>query len=188
MNKLFCKNRNEWRKWLEQNNESQNEVWLVYYKKHTKKPTVIYNEAVEEALCYGWIDSIVKRVDDKTYMQKYTPRNDNSIWSLVNKDRVEKLIKEGKMTNAGLKKVEVAKANGQWEKAYSSQKDIEIPDYLKKAFKENKTAWNNFSKFAKSYQNNYIGWVVSAKRVETVEKRVKIVIERSEKNLKPGMV
>ncbi|MBU8893715.1 MAG: YdeI/OmpD-associated family protein [Bacteroidales bacterium] len=188
METIFCKNRDEWRAWLINNHAFSSEIWLIYYKKHTKKPTVAYNDAVEEALCFGWIDSIVKRIDDETYMQKYTPRKRNSIWSLVNKKRVEKMISEGKMTKIGLDQVDIAKKNGHWEKAYSSNTNIEIPNYLEKALKANKTAWENFNNFAKSYKNIYVGWVVSAKRQETKEKRISVVVARSEKNKKPEML
>ena len=157
-------------------------------KKHTKKSTVAYNDAVEEALCFGWIDSIVKRIDDETYKQKYTPRKNNSIWSLVNKKRAEKMVSEGQMTKAGFDKIEIAKKNGQWEKAYTSLKKVDMPDYLKKALKANRIAWKNFDNFANSYQNMYIGWVTAAKRPETRDKRINEVIKRSEKNQKPGMI
>ena len=87
METLYCKNRDDWRIWLEKNYQSEQEIWLIYYKKHTKKPTVTYNDAVEEAICFGWIDSLVKTIDQDTYMQKYTPRKSKSLWSLVNKNR-----------------------------------------------------------------------------------------------------
>jgi uncharacterized protein YdeI (YjbR/CyaY-like superfamily) len=185
---IQCKNRAEWRLWLENNHISVKEIWLIYYKKHTKKETVNYNEAVEEALCFGWIDSTVKRIDDETYMQRYTPRKTKSIWSLVNKNRVIKLIEQKKMTKAGLALVEIAKKNGEWDKAYSTQKDIELPDYLEAALKKNPKALTNFLNFAQSYRNQYINWVTNAKRTETREKRIAIVIDRSDKNLKSEML
>lgn len=188
METVYCKNRDDWRAWLEQNHALTDEIWLVYFKKHTKKETVTYAEAVEEALCFGWIDSLIKRIDDQTYMQKYTPRKKNSLWSLVNKNRVKKLIKEGKMTPTGMEQVEIAKKNGMWEKAYSAKKDIEIPDFFEKELKKNKQAFTYFFNLAKSYQNQYLGWILSAKREETRQKRIKIVIERCEKNQKPGLV
>ncbi len=188
METLFCKNRDEWRIWLEQNHTIETEIWLIYFKKHTKKPTVTYNEAVEEALCFGWIDSLVKRIDDETYMQKYTPRKPNSVWSLANKKRVEKMIKENQMTNAGMGKVELAKKNGWWERAYSSKTKFEMPQELLKALKTNHTAFKNFYNFSPSNQNNYIGWVISVKREETIKRRIEFVVDRSEKNLKPGMM
>jgi uncharacterized protein YdeI (YjbR/CyaY-like superfamily) len=188
METLFCKNRDEWRIWLEQNHSIETEIWLIYFKKHTKKPTVTYNEAVEEALCFGWIDSLVKRIDEETYMQKYTPRKPNSVWSLANKKRVEKMISKKKMTKAGIELVEIAKKNGWWEKAYSSKTEFEMPQELLKALKANPIAFKNFYNFPPSSQNNYIGWVKSAKRAETIKRRISFVVERSNKNLKPGMM
>ncbi len=188
METLFCENRSKWREWLKKNHLSKKEIWLIYYKKHTKKPTVVYNEAVEEALCFGWIDSTVKRINEETYMQKYTPRNARSLWSLVNKNRVIKLIREKKMNKAGLELVEIAKKNGQWEKAYSSKDKLEMPKNLLSALKANPLAFENFNKFSPSNQQNYFGWVISAKREETIQKRIKAVVSRSEKNKKPGML
>ena len=188
MDTIYCKNRDDWRGWLQQNHALSDEIWLIYFKKHTKKETVRYAEAVEEALCFGWIDSLVKRIDDETYMQKYTPRKKNSLWSLVNKNRTKKLIKEGKMTTAGMEQIEIAKKNGKWMKAYSSKKVIEMPEFFEKELKKDSRAFTNFFNFAKSYQNQYLGWILSAKREETRQKRVKIVLERCHKNQEPGMI
>lgn len=106
MNKtLYVTNRDDWRAWLNKNHKTEKEVWLIYYKNHTGKPTIPYDVAVEEALCFGWIDSIVKRIDDERYMQKFTPRKTNSNWSELNKKRVKKMIKEGRMTEAGMAKI-----------------------------------------------------------------------------------
>ncbi|MCB2196256.1 MAG: YdeI/OmpD-associated family protein [Bacteroidetes bacterium] len=188
METIHCKNRDEWRSWLAQNHKSSDGIWLIYYKKHTKKETVVYNEAVEEALCFGWIDSLIKRIDDQTYMQKYTPRKKNSKWSLVNKKRVEKLIDQGKMTKAGMQEVELARKNGTWDKAYSAKREVKVPDFFKEELQKNKQAYTNFYNFAQSYQNQYLGWILSAKRDETKQKRIQIVIQRCANNQKPGMV
>lgn len=188
METIFCRNRAEWRLWLEQNHKTEREIWLIYYKKHTKKETVVYGEAVEEALCYGWIDSTVKRIDNDSYMQKYTPRKEKSKWSLINKNRVLKLTESNKMTPAGNRMVEIAKKNGEWEKAYSTNQNIQLPDYLKNELIKNQQGWQNFQNFAKSYQNQYINWVSSAKRPETREKRIQIVISNCRKNIKPSIV
>lgn len=187
-NAIHFENRDAWRTWLEANHDKETEIWLVYYKKHTQKPSVQYEEAVQEAICFGWIDSIVKRIDDEKYMQKYTPRKPNSIWSQLNKKRAEKMIKEGRMTDAGRAKIEEAKENGQWDKATSSKRTFAMPPDLKKALKGNQAAWDNFTSFTKSQQNMYIGWVVSAKREETRERRIREVVKRSALNQKPGMM
>ncbi len=188
MEKLFFKNKEEWRAWLEKNHALSTEIWLVYFKKHTKKPTVTYNEAVDEALCFGWIDSTVKRIDEETYMQKYTPRKEKSMWSLVNTKKVEILISQDKMTKAGLNKINIAKKNGQWDKAYSTAKQVEMPKELETALKNNSIAFKNFFNFSPSNQKEYKRWVLAAKRPETIHKRIKVVIERSEMNIKPGML
>ncbi len=185
---LYVKDRNEWRSWLEKNYNSKSEIWLIYYKKHSSKPRIPYDDAVEEALCFGWIDSLVKTIDDEKYKQKYTPRKKNSVWSEHNVKRCEKMIQEGKMTDTGLLLIEEAKKNGKWQAAYSSKKIFEMPDYLESALKKNKTAWENFNNFAGSYKNNYIAWVISAKREETKEKRINEVVKRSALNQKPGMM
>lgn len=188
METLFCKNRDEWRDWLKKNHNQTNEIWLIYYKKHTKKQSVSYNDAVEEALCFGWIDSLVKSIDKDTYMQKYTPRKKNSVWSLVNKKRSEKMIQDKKMTRAGFEQIEIAKNNGKWESAYSSKVISEVPDELVKALENNPGALNYFNKLSRSHQNTYIGWILSAKLQETQKRRIAAVVERLEKNLKPGLI
>jgi uncharacterized protein YdeI (YjbR/CyaY-like superfamily) len=144
---LFFKNRDEWRDWLEKNYSKSEGIWIVYFKKHTKKETLTYNEGVEEALCFGWIDSIVKSIDNEMYKQRYTPRRKNSVWSEVNKKRVEKLIQEKKMTEAGMKPVEEAKKNGKWAKAYSFKEKPAMPDDLLVELKKDKKAFENLGVF-----------------------------------------
>jgi uncharacterized protein YdeI (YjbR/CyaY-like superfamily) len=188
MEELIFETRTDWRQWLAENHDKTEGIWMVYYKKHTKKMCVSYNDAVEEALCYGWIDSIVKTVDSEKYKQKYTPRRKNSVWSKVNKSRVEKMIKAGMMTPFGLTKIEEAKQNGQWDKAYGARKMPKIPSEFKKALEKDIEAYTNFMNFAKSYQSSYLHWYLNAKRPETKEKRLKEIIQRSRENKKPGMV
>lgn len=187
MNTIYCKNGDEWRTWLEQNHAIEKDVWLIYYKKHTKKETIYYSEAVDEALCFGWIDSIAKRIDDETYMQRYSPRKAKSVWSLVNKKKVTRLIERKKMTEAGMLMVEIAQENGEWDKAYSLKVKVEIPIELEEALKFNPLAFENFYKFSLSNQQNYIRWIVEAKRAETIQKRIDAVVSRSEKGLKHGV-
>ena len=187
-NAIHFENRRAWRRWLEENHDKASEIWVIYYKKHTKKPTVQYDEAVEEAICFGWIDSTVRTIDDERYMQKYTPRNKTSLWSELNKKRARKMIKTSRMTDAGRIKIEEAKKNGRWDKANSASRQHEMPPELEEALKANKTAWENFNNFAPSYRNIYAGWVASAKRQETREKRIKEVVKRSARNEKPGMM
>jgi uncharacterized protein YdeI (YjbR/CyaY-like superfamily) len=185
---LYMTNREDWRAWLEKHHDIEKEVWLIYYKKHTGKPTIPYDDAVEEALCYGWIDSLVKRIDDEKYTQKYTPRKKKSIWSKTNKKRVAKMIRQGRMTEAGLAKVRQAKENGEWDKAAGSVPDtLSIPPDLQHALAANPKALKNFQNFTSSYQKRYIVWITSAKREETRQKRIQETIRRAEQNKKPGM-
>lgn len=179
---LYFRNSEEWRNWLAKNHGSEKEVWIIYYKKNTGKVTISHPEAVEEALCFGWIDSKVISIDDKRYKQKFTPRNPNSVWSKINKDAVTKLIKEKKMTKYGLEKINAAKKAGTWKEAYTSKILLPLPEDLKDALSKNQVALNNFNKFAATYRNMYIGWVTGTKQKETREKRIKEVVENSLKN------
>ena len=112
--RYYARDRKEWRKWLEKNHDTSPGVWLIYHKKCSDEPCVSYDEAVEEALSFGWIDSKVNKLDDERYMQVFTPRKPKSIWSKLNKQRVKKLIEQGLMTSAGLEKIEAAKEDGSW--------------------------------------------------------------------------
>jgi uncharacterized protein YdeI (YjbR/CyaY-like superfamily) len=184
---LHVTNREDWRQWLEKNHDKEREVWLIFYKKHTGKPRVIYDDAVEEALCFGWIDSIVKRIDDEKYAQKFTPRKLDSKWSQSNKKRVEKMIQEDRMTEASLALVNAAKESGKWEQVISQPKELNIPPGIKDALSTNKEAWENFNKLAPSYKKQYIGWITSAKKEETRKRRLKEALEILAQGKKLGL-
>lgn len=184
---LYVTSREDWRAWLRVNHAKKKEIWLIYFKKHTNNPTIPYGEAVEEALCFGWIDSIVKRIDEKKYAQRYTPRKNKSLWSELNKIRVEKMIKQGRMTEAGMDKVMVAKKNGHWDRTVTSKETWSMPMELKNALVANKKAKEYFYSLAPSYQRQYIGWIASAKKNETRHKRVKEAINLLEQNQKLGV-
>jgi uncharacterized protein YdeI (YjbR/CyaY-like superfamily) len=185
--KYLFKNRSEWREWLEENHQTEQEVWLVYYKVHTGKQSVRQAHAVEEALCFGWIDSLVKRIDDEQYMQKYTPRREGSNWSASNKRRVKKLIENGRMTPAGMEKIEQAKRDGSWNRLDEFYDHPVVPSDLKSALEENKEAEQNFANFTTSQKNQYLWWLKSAKRADTRVRRIKEIVHRAEKNIKPGI-
>ena len=187
--KLYMTDRDKWRAWLKKNHKTKKEIWLIYYKKHTGKPRIPYDDAVEEALCFGWIDSTVKRLDDEKYAQKFTPRNTRSVWSELNIKRARKMIEENKMTQAGLLKCkDVLKGAAKKPKSKPQKMEIVIPTDLKKALTKNKKAQKNFKNFAPSYKRMYIGWINSAKKKETKEKRITRVVEWSALNQKPGML
>ncbi len=184
---LYVTNRADWRAWLETNYSTEKEVWLIHYKKHTGKLSIPYEDAVEEALCFGWIDGLLRRIDDEKYILRYSPRQKKSVWADSNKKRVEKLIKQGRMTEAGLAKVGQAKENGEWDKAMTREDVPSIPPDLKKALAANRNAMKNFSNFAPSYQKQYIWWITSAKKEGTRAKRIDETINRSAQNMKPGI-
>lgn len=176
------------RDWLEKNHDKVDHIWLALKKKDSKIQCITYQETLKEALCFGWIDGIVKRYNENVFMQRFTPRKPRSIWSQVNKNKVTILIREGKMTEAGLKKIEEAKKNGQWEKAYGRNVPQPMPDDLKKALKKVPAAWKNFSVFAPSCQHMYIAWICFVKKEDTRKRRIAKVVDYALKNLKPGML
>jgi len=183
---LFFTNRAEWRLWLERNHDTETEGWLLLYKKHTGKAELQLSEAVEEAICYGWIDGKLRRIDDERYILRFSPRRPKSVWSKINKERAERMTEEGKMTTAGLEKISEAKQSGKWDIAYTSREKPNLPEDLKKALIGNPKAWKNFNEFSNSHQFMYVYWVSDAKRETTRKKRVQQVLERSARNERPG--
>lgn len=185
---LYFKTREDWRYWLEENHKNTDGIWFVFYKKQSGKPSVLYNEAVEEALCFGWIDSKIKSVDEEHYIQWFTPRRPGSSWSKLNISRVGKLMAEGKMKPAGLAAYENAVKMP--ESYYESKKDEiqQIPDDLEAALKCNTIANENFKKFPPSSRKLYLMWLGDAKRPETRIARIAKIIDRSEKNIKSPMM
>lgn len=182
---LHVTNRKEWRIWLKNHHDKEKGIWLIYYKKHTGKPRILYEDAVEEALCYGWIDSIVKKIDDETYIHKFTPRKNTSKWSESNKKRVRKLIMENRMNQAGLAKIPLLNKNNNKPRGKSPIKDnfIVSADF-KSALEKNKKALKNFGNFAPGYKKNYIRWIEDAKKQETREKRIREAVILISKNQK----
>lgn len=188
MKELYFENRKLWREWLAENQNVENEgIWLIYYKKEADKPTLSYEASVEEALCYGWIDSIIKKLDDERYLRKFTPRKPDSLWSDANKKRVEKLMLNGQMTEIGLVKINAAKQSGIWEKSPDPGISYELPEEFERALAAHPTAQDFFNTLAPSYQKQYIGWIAVAKRAETRDKRIAESISLLKKGEKLGM-
>jgi uncharacterized protein YdeI (YjbR/CyaY-like superfamily) len=179
--------REDWRAWLAANHATAQEIWLVIHKKHAGKAGLTYVEALEEALCFGWIDGILKRIDDEKHTIRFSPRRKNSIWSEQNKKRIRKLIQEGRMTEAGLAKIKEAKANGQWERAAVREDVTLVPPELTAALAGSAQARENFEKLAPSYRKQFIYWIGSAKREETREKRIKTTIKLLVANRRLGI-
>jgi uncharacterized protein YdeI (YjbR/CyaY-like superfamily) len=179
--------RDGWRSWLAENHDTAKEIWLVFYKKHAGKAGLTYVEALEEALCFGWIDGILKRIDEEKHTIRFSPRKKNSIWSQQNKKRVGKLIREGRMTEAGLAKVSEAKINGQWDKATLREDTTLVPPEFEAALAECGKARENFEKLAPCYRKQFIYWIGIAKRDETRYNRVKGAIGLLARNKRLGM-
>jgi uncharacterized protein YdeI (YjbR/CyaY-like superfamily) len=182
----YFTNRNAWRAWLEANHAIAKEVWLVIYKKLTSKPGLSLEEAVEEALCFGWIDGVLRPIDDEKFALRYSPRKKDSVWSEANKRRVRKLIKQGRMTEAGLAKVKEAKANGQWRAATLREDTTNIPADLKKALNADRQARRNFDQLAPSHKRQYIYWITSARTDKTRQWRIQETVRLVAENKKLG--
>jgi uncharacterized protein YdeI (YjbR/CyaY-like superfamily) len=187
MKQLYVTDREQWRDWLSRHHATEAEIWLIFYKKETSKPTIAYGTAVEEALCFGWIDSIIKRIDATRYARKFTPRKDNSKWSQLNKRRANKMIKQGRMTDYGLAKIQAAKKTGLWDQDPRPQISLDIPPEFTKALARSKKAKENFDKLAPSYRMHYIGWIQVAKRPETKKKRIRESLFLLEKGERLGL-
>lgn len=170
-NEVYAKNRNQWRTWLQEHHSTSDEVWLIFYKTTSGKPSISYQEAVEEALCFGWIDSLKKSVDSTRYKQKFTPRKKGSIWSESNKKRVSRLIKDGLMEEPGMILIKQARKDGSWHKIQASRQPIDPPQEFFKALQEDSVAYGFFQSLAPSYQKQFINWIGSAKRQDTRQKR-----------------
>ncbi|NPD45385.1 YdeI family protein [Lentimicrobium sp. S6] len=177
-------NKQEWRKWLEQNHLIEDAVWLIVFKKSSKTPTISWSDAVDEALCFGWIDSVKKSIDSERYMQYYGKRKANSIWSKINKDKVAHLSQQDLIFPAGLEIIEKAKQNGNWVLLDDVEKLI-IPNDLEESFKIYPSSKDFFLSLSKSVRKGLLAWIVMAKRAETREKRVREVAEKAGEHLLP---
>ena len=178
------RSRAQWRRWLQKHHDTRDAIWIVFYKRHTKIPSVSYDEAVEESLCFGWIDGLVRRLDDERHMQRYTPRRRGSAWSALNLRRFAGMVDAGLMTEAGRKRGPTADtkvAKQSWRRP-----DV-IPDEIAGILKRSPKAWTNLMAMAPSYRKRVVTWLENAKRPETRAKRAKDIIAGLERNEKPGM-
>jgi uncharacterized protein YdeI (YjbR/CyaY-like superfamily) len=185
---LHVTKRDDWRAWLHKHHASKKEIWLVYFKKGSGKPCVSYEDAVEEALCFGWVDSLVHRIDEERYAQKFTPRKPGSTWSPSNLRRIAKLKKEGRMMLAGLMTLAGIEPGAEGHRSASQRaKTMPVPKELEHALRTSLIAQAFFETLAPSYRRMYIAWVSGAKKKETRERRVQETIARLAKGLKLGM-
>ena len=167
----------DWRNWLEQNHDREQEVWLVYLKGGRGKTNIDYESSVEEALCFGWIDSIIQKIDDEKYARKFNPRRQDSKWSETNKRRVIKVIREGRMTEAGMAKVTFDVNNVDPSKPKTRRPAVQMPEKMEQALKSRPGLWEAFQNVSPSYRRNYILWLSDAKKPETFERRFQIMAE-----------
>jgi len=171
---LYVRNRLQWRNWLEQHHVSDTSgIWLVYYKQHSGKPSIGYEESVEEALCFGWVDSLIKRLDDDRYARKFTPRKPTSNWSESNRKRIARLEKRGMMTEAGLASVAAAKASGSWFGSNGSENSERIPEEFNKLLADNHAARVFFKKLTDAQRRNYLRWINQAQQESTRHRRMR---------------
>ncbi|MDH7447164.1 YdeI/OmpD-associated family protein [Aquimarina sp. 2201CG14-23] len=180
---LYFKNDKEWRVWLHENHASSDGVYLIFYKVESKQPSMRWEEAVKVALCYGWIDSTVKKLDEEKRRQYFCPRKPKSVWSKLNKTYIVDLNKEGLIHQSGIDVIANAKNNGSWTALDDVENGV-IPEDLKKAFNKNPIAFNNYNNFSPSYRKSYLYWLNQAKRQETRDKRITEIIRLCKANIK----
>lgn len=178
---FYAKSRKEWRDWLEKNHEIEKSIWLIIYRKESEISSVYYTEAVDEALCFGWIDSKPNKRDDKSYYQFFSKRNKKSKWSKINKAKVSKLIKAGLMHPSGLKMIEVAKKSGTWN-ALDEVENLTIPEDLQTYFEKNSIAFQNWNNFPPSSKRGILEWILNAKKPETRKKRIEETVRLASEN------
>lgn len=179
----YFKNATVWREWLHNNHHSSTGVYLIFYKVNSPFESMRWEEAVQVAICYGWIDSTVRNVDEHSRKQIFTPRKEKSVWSKLNKTYIEKLIADNLMHESGLSKIERAKLNGSWT-SLDAVEDLIIPEDLDLAFKQNQIAFENYQNFSPSYRKSYLYWLNQAKRPETRNKRIATIIDLCKQNKK----
>lgn len=181
---VYAANGAEWREWLEKNHASKEAVWVVFYTKASRKVTMQWTEAVDEALCFGWIDSKKVAIDHEKSHQFFSRRKPGSTWSRINKEKIVRLIESGKMTDAGLKSIEIAKQNGSWT-ILDSVEDLLVPEDLEAAFALRPGSAEFFSSLSKSVKKMMLYWLVSAKKPETRQKRIEELADHAARQTKP---
>ncbi len=181
---LYAKERSGWRAWLEKHHATALEIWLIYYKTGSGRPRIPYNDAVEEALCFGWIDSIVKPIDEKRYAQRFSPRRPKSVLSAMNAERVRRLIAAGRMTPAGLAALRQQLGDGA-----KQARPLKVPADIVAALRTDASAWKNFRAFPDSYKRIRVGWIdASRRRPEVFARRLRYFVQMTAANRRFGMV
>ena len=182
MKTLEVRTLKEWRNWLGKHHATEREVWIIFHKRHTGRLSIAYADALDEALCFGWIDSLVKRLDDERYARKFTPRKPGSRWSAVNRKHYERLKTAGRLMPAGLNLPPT-------ERSYAAPRSLpaQLPPYIRKAFRGEPQAWKNYQNLTPSQQRRYLGWIEYAKKDETKMKRLREAISLLSAGRKLGL-
>src|SRR5579859_6143022 len=181
--RFYPASRPEWRMWLAENHDKAPGVWVIRYKISANQPTISYEDVVEEALCFGWIDSLARKLDAESHIQMVTPRKPKSVWSKINKERVERLITQGLMAPAGLTKIELAKANGSWL-SLDAVEAMTVPADLADALAANLDAKRYWDAFPPSSQKIILQWIAAAKRPETRARRIEEAVRLATQNIR----
>ena len=181
---FYPKNQAAWRKWLEKNHLSKQSVWLVFYNKKSKLKSITWSDAVDEALCFGWIDSKKIKFDEETSHQFFSKRKPKSTWSKINKDKIARLIEQEKMSQAGMESIEKAKENGSWT-ILDEVEELIMPADLEIAFNQKPHAKNYYLSLSKSMKKGILTWLLFAKTTETRQKRIREIVDQAAQNLKP---
>jgi len=184
LNTILPESRQQWREWLDKNCQSSETIWVICSKKNAGGKGINHDEAVEEALCYGWIDSLARSLNEESYLQSFTKRKPKSVWSKINKEKAERFIKEGLMAKAGLDSIEIAKGNGYWS-ILDEVEGLIIPPDLEKEFDKKPVAKVYFLGLSRSDKKRILQWLVLAKRPETRQLRLLQVVESAAQNQKP---
>ncbi|MEM9856997.1 MAG: YdeI/OmpD-associated family protein [Bacteroidota bacterium] len=180
---FYAKTVDNWRHWLASNHRKESSLWLIIYKKSSNVPSVTYREAVDEALCFGWIDSKPNKRDDQSYFQFFSRRNPKSNWSKINKEKVARLSAAGRMAPPGLEMIALAKASGTWT-ALDNVEKLVIPEDLQVSFRHYNNAEENFNKFPKSVKRGILEWILTAKKPETRNKRIEETAKLAADNIR----
>lgn len=188
----YFSSKEAFRNWMVTNHDKSPGIWMIFYKTNQKNTSIKYEEALDQALCFGWIDSLIKKIDDDRYARKFTPRTNTNKWSEVNKQKVFELISKGEMTQFGLQKIDSYMKTGKvdWKTEVIKEKetfDLDIPGFIPAAFAKNEPALVNFNKLAPTYKRHYILWITNAKSEETIRKRLNESIELLKENKKLGL-
>jgi len=181
---MLAETADQWRSWLSANHGTSDEIWLVFWKRHTGRLSIEYDDALDEALCFGWIDGLIKSIDEDSYMRRFSPRQKNSPWSPINRERALELLRTGRMTDAGMNAIKAARENGTW---YTEPRRIDMPQELEDELDGNPAAALFFAELAPSYRKHYMGWVDEARRPETRRQRAREACSLLAKGMKLPM-